>query len=638
MKEPTRFQRLNPGGQIAGRKLNVQPDMPDLRDRMYEPALLPLKLAMDPPSETMSPIGNQGKEGSCTGFALASAITLLNRRRYNSDAPEASPRMLYEMAKLHDEWEGEEYDGSSIRGALKGFYHNGVCSKKKAPYRDGEGDWYLTLEQAKEARNIGLGAYYRLRPKISDYHAALNETGVIYASARIHEGWENPAKGVIVPSSLTQGGHAFIILGYDSKGFIIQNSWSEKWGGFKGRPGIAHWSYADWAATIMDAWVLRLAVPTPEAFDFTVASTFTTESENSFGHLNISAPRESEIAGHIIHLAEGKLTGKGDKYPTPIEQIKETAKFISNDEASSKHSYRHLVFYAHGGLNSASDSANRVRKMKKVFKRNGIYPIHFMWETGFFEVLGDILFSSKDKASARVGGLADDWWDKIFEGIVSYPGKALWQKMKKDAKNSFASSSSGGYQALKVLLEANESRTEPLQIHLICHSAGSILIAHLLEAIKTMGLQHDKTHIKTCSLMAPACTVDLFNAHYAQRIGLPARTDGIGKLYQYNLTDEREQDDGIKIVYFKSLLYLVSNAFEDKKKMPLLGMEKFLGGLPKSPDHIIKHAGIDSNFTDSKTHGGFDNDALTMNDILKNILGHVPHTGKEFQLDDLKGY
>ena len=634
MKESIRFPRLNPVRKIAGRTLNVQPDMPDLRDRMYEPALLSLKLTLDPPCEKMRPVRNQGKEGSCTGFALASAITLLNRTRYDAHAPEASPRMLYEMAKLHDEWEGEAYDGSSIRGALKGFYHNGVCSEKEAPYRDGEGDWYLTLEQAKEARNIGLGAYYRLRPKISDYHAALNETGVIYASARIHEGWENPAKGVILPSSLTQGGHAFIILGYDSEGFIIQNSWGQEWGGFKGRPGIAHWSYEDWAATIMDAWVLRLAVPTPEAFDFTVASTFTPESENSFGHLNISTPRESEITGHIIHLDDGKLKGSG-KYPTPIQKIKETAKFISNDEASSKHSYRHLVFYAHGGLNSATDSANRVRKMKKVFKRNGIYPVHFMWETAFFENLGDVISSSNDKASARVGGFSDGW-DRMFEFFARGLGKVIWKEMKSDAEISFMSKA-GGSEALKILLDANLKRNDPLKIHLIGHSAGSILIAHLLNALDLMELP-ESFSIETCSLMAPACTLDLFNAHYTPRIGAANMASGIKKLYQYNLTDEREQDDRIKVFYFKSLLYLVSNAFEDRKEMPLLGMEKFLDGLPKSQDHIIKYAGRDTAFTDSKTHGGFDSDALTMNDILKNILGDVPHTGKEFQPDDLKGY
>ena len=272
-KDPSKTLEAAP--KLGERYLNVLPDTTDLRDRIYEPALLDLALSMDPPDQNMSPIRDQGREGACTGFALASAITFMNRIRHhkldpNAIPPTTSPRMLYEMAKINDEWPGENYEGSSIRGALKGFYNNGACSDDVAPYKDGERNWYLKVEHAKDARKVGLGAYYRLRPEIIDYHAALNETGVIYVSARIHRGWQNPSRGLIKPSHLTEGGHAFIIVGYDDSGFIIQNSWGDSWGGFKGRPGIALWRYEDWSATVMDAWVLRLAVPTPDAFDLTI--------------------------------------------------------------------------------------------------------------------------------------------------------------------------------------------------------------------------------------------------------------------------------------------------------------------------------------------------------------------------------
>ena len=43
--------------------------------------------------------------------------------------------MLYEMAKRNDEWAGSAYEGSSIRGAIKGFYRNGVCTDARAPDR-----------------------------------------------------------------------------------------------------------------------------------------------------------------------------------------------------------------------------------------------------------------------------------------------------------------------------------------------------------------------------------------------------------------------------------------------------------------------------------------------------------------------
>lgn len=267
---------LDSAPRLGGRVLNVLSDATDLRDRVYEPALLDLALTLDPSDIVTSPIRDQGSEGACTGFALSGAVTLMNRQRHQrinpsaDQVPTVSPRMLYEMAKIHDEWPGTDYEGSSIRGALKGFYNNGACSDDVAPYKDGDKNWFLKVEHAKDARKIGLGAYYRLRPEIIDYHAALNEVGVVFVSAKIHRGWQRPPKGDIKPSHLTEGGHAFIIVGYDEKGFLIQNSWGERWGGFKGQPGIARWRYEDWAATVMDAWVLRLAVPTPEAFDLTV--------------------------------------------------------------------------------------------------------------------------------------------------------------------------------------------------------------------------------------------------------------------------------------------------------------------------------------------------------------------------------
>lgn len=80
---------------------------------------------------------------------------------------------------------------------------------------------------------------------------------------------------IVSPENFQDGGaHAFVIVGYNKTGFYVLNSWGRSWGGRfddDGRvPGIAHWSYKDWAESIMDAWILRLGVPTPEAFDYTV--------------------------------------------------------------------------------------------------------------------------------------------------------------------------------------------------------------------------------------------------------------------------------------------------------------------------------------------------------------------------------
>ncbi len=54
---------------------------------------------------------NQGVEGSCVGWAVSRAATLLNRRLYNGFP-------LYEAAKRRDPWAGEDYDGTSVNAGL----------------------------------------------------------------------------------------------------------------------------------------------------------------------------------------------------------------------------------------------------------------------------------------------------------------------------------------------------------------------------------------------------------------------------------------------------------------------------------------------------------------------------------------
>ena len=44
--------------------------------------------------------------------------------------PRVSPYMLYAMARRYDEFPGTADVGSSLRGAFKGWYHHGVCTRR----------------------------------------------------------------------------------------------------------------------------------------------------------------------------------------------------------------------------------------------------------------------------------------------------------------------------------------------------------------------------------------------------------------------------------------------------------------------------------------------------------------------------
>ncbi len=588
--------------------VNVIADQPDTRDWIYQPALI--QLAAEIPVPKNLQILNQGSEGACTGFGLAGSINLLKQRRRENVT--VSPRMLYEMARKFDEWEGEGYSGSSCRGAIKGWVNMGVCEESYWPYRASKsGD--LSIEAAKNARSHTIGAYYRLSPRIADFHAALNESGVIFCSAHVHKGWsrQQVKSGIITLREEQTGGHAFALVGYNRQGFFVQNSWGSKWG----KNGVALWTYEDWEKNLVDAWVFRLALPTPQIKGRSYSAS--TRIEGDIGDSLIGPPR-GEIQGHFVHIDDGKLHDHG-RYFSNLHDVEVTA---ANLLGNTK--YKHLLFYAHGGLNSPKASANRIKDMAPVFRDNGVYSYHWMYDTGIMEELKDILFR-KDDSGERAGGFWDlDWWDTILEKGARIPGRAFWREMKRGAKVGFKANGDG----VKILekfvktLQAEENR----EIHLVGHSTGAILLAHLLKAL---GGIMPTLRISSVHIMAPAATVELYKKMYKPLLN--ADTFGIDRMYIYYLTDELERDDTVG-PYRKSLLYFVSRSFEEHLPEKILGMEKYLkkGVKPKPANlQLIKSRGKSSDKSASTSHGGFDNDHNTMNTILENILGTPP--AKPFQ-------
>ncbi|MGE0226627.1 MAG: hypothetical protein AB7S57_25385, partial [Acetobacteraceae bacterium] len=554
---------------------------------------------------------NPGRTGACTGFALAAVVNRLIERNLPSDragpARRVSPHMLYAMARLYDEWPGEKYEGSSLRGALRGFFNSGACA---------EGLWpagatkFGSLAAAKDARTTALGAYYRLRPVLSDYHAAIAETGVIYASAGVHAGWDRPNDGKITPQA---GGplHAFAIVGYDADGFWVQNSWGPNWG----KGGLAHWSYEDWAANIQDAWVLQLAVEAPNAFGL-VGRSAAIKGGAAMPDVRRARPARTDIAGHFVHFNDGRFSEE-QPYWSNDEDVKATAGLVAREQ---KH--RHLLIYAHGGLNTADDGAARMSAMAKVFMANEIYPYGILYDTGLAETLADVIRGRGGDITARTGGLLD-LTDDLVENALEGVGKRLWAAMKDEARLPFERHHDGE-RAIKAFVEALAAPSHPpTSLHVVGHSTGAILVGHLLAAIDNVA--PGKIEVATCSLMAPACSIDFYRSMYRPRLGPGAMTKGtkIKEMTIYNLRDNAEQDDTVTRFYNKSLLYLVSNAFEGAPRVPLLGMQKFEDRVMGEPFEIC-YADAGNPRSRSTTHGGFDNDPATMNDIVRRVLKAAP--------------
>ncbi|MBI2305869.1 MAG: hypothetical protein HYU78_01070 [Rhodocyclales bacterium] len=104
---------------------------------------------------------------------------------------------------------------------------------------------------------------------------------------------------------------------------------------------------------------------------------------------------------------------------------------------------------------------------------------------------------------------------------------------------------------------------------------------------------------------------------------------GCFKTWLFLLDDDAERDDNVALVYRKSLLYLVSRAYEEKGRVvPLLGMAKRATAIDdrlaaEHPGKTLQRfvAGANPQDTRADSHGGFDNDPVTMNRMLRLVLG-----------------
>ena len=600
-----------------GRMLNARRDTIDFRDRMYVPTLVdvPANRPLGNYLKINVPILDQGKEGACTGYGLAAVVNyLLRTRKQLPSRVDVSPDMLYNLARRYDEWAGEDYEGSSARGAMKGWHKHGVCSTKT---------WVAEKKRlspgvSDEAVNNPLGAYYRVNHKdLVSMHCAITETGILYATANVHDGWDRVTdKGIIPLMDQMLGGHAFAIVGYDEAGLWIQNSWGKEWG----MGGFARISYDDWLANGTDVWVARLGVPVYMG----ATKSFAVESSGLVPRS--SALSNNQLRPHIISLDNDGLLRREGTFGNDEADVKE----IIHGCAGKK-----VVLYAHGGLTDEESAVQVLADFLPIFGGAGIYPISFIWHSDFWTTLKNIIKEALGRR--RPEGFLDsakdfmlDRLDDALEPIArTIGGKAQWDEMKENALGATHNKKGGARLVAETLKKMSDTGTE---IHVVGHSAGSIFHAPLVQLLASYGIP-----IKSCTLWAPAITIDLFKTTYLPLIG-----KGIDSFALFTMDDKTEQDDHCSKIYNKSLLYLVSNAFENTPRIPLfrdgipiLGMEKFVNKdkelkalFRKSNSEWILSPNSSStdpgHYSTARHHGDFDNDKATVHATLQRITGASP--------------
>jgi len=227
-------------------------DKDDERDylmRAYLPVIkLPKKIDY---SHGMSPIRDQGEEGTCVGFATVTGMKEYQEALDYKKEVILSPRFVYSECKKNDGM--PDIEGTTIRAAMRILKSKGVCQEKFWPYMPNQ-KTKAKKGAVSNAKKFCVITYARIL-NLNELRLSLTSKGPCVIGVEVFEGMMKTKTGLVPMPKKTErslGGHAICPVGYDDKKKEIKfkNSWSDKWG----QKGYGVLPYAYVERYMMDAW------------------------------------------------------------------------------------------------------------------------------------------------------------------------------------------------------------------------------------------------------------------------------------------------------------------------------------------------------------------------------------------------
>ena len=289
------------------------------------------------------------------------------------------------------------------------------------------------------------------------------------------------------------------------------------------------------------------------------------------------------LAPHVINLNQGELS-RGGAVQTSVADVarifdEHIPQFLAALIAADQAPNLRIMFFAHGGLVGEMSGLAVAHKGVEWWKKNGVYPIYFVWETGLCETLGQIFDKVLRLTGVRRGdrgildgiasvgsAIGDKLVDHVTDNLIAeiahdVGGVSVWGEMKSNARH--ANQPLGGASVVVSNLQ-RFLKTPPaganITLHAVGHSAGAIFHSYFVPLV------HAETGrtFQTVDFLAPAVRVDEFKqtlwpmvrpvAAAAKPAAADAKAVAADRLTIYTMHDALERADNCG-PYRKSLLY-----------------------------------------------------------------------------------
>jgi len=235
------------------KKLGLYKSLKDNRDFLISTLVedvikeLPVKFTV---RNKMTPVRNQGNEGSCVGFAGAVGVKEYQEQIDYGRFISLSPRFLYEESKKIS----GHREGTTLKACAKVLVTKGVCE---------EGLWKYISNNPRQPLPGAYHNAYKYKVKSGyvritnekELKASLIKYGAIIIGVKVYKNWYRQKNGHIPNPTFFEkikgslGGHAITLVSYndETQEYEFKNSWGQ-WGD----KGYGYLSFSEMRRTLMD--------------------------------------------------------------------------------------------------------------------------------------------------------------------------------------------------------------------------------------------------------------------------------------------------------------------------------------------------------------------------------------------------